>query len=64
VPTVVSSIVKTATFVAASNGAAAGVVLTKVAALTEGVMKAMFLTKMKTALVVIAMVLGLGTGSA
>src|SRR5262249_5176612 len=34
----------------------------KVTALTEGVMKAMFLTKMKTALAVIATVLGLGTG--
>src|SRR5262249_41444459 len=34
----------------------------KVAAVLEGVMKAMFLTKMKTALVVLVTVLGLGTG--
>src|SRR5205085_2863731 len=41
--------IKTATLVAASRGAAPGVVSTKVAALTEGVMKAMLLTKLKTA---------------
>jgi RNA polymerase sigma factor (sigma-70 family) len=45
---VVSSTIKTATLVAASNGAVAGVVSTKVAALTEGVLKGMFLTKLKT----------------
>jgi RNA polymerase sigma factor (sigma-70 family) len=45
---VVSSTIKTATLVAASKGAVAGVVSTRVATLTEGLTKAMFLTKLKT----------------
>jgi RNA polymerase sigma factor (sigma-70 family) len=48
-PAVVSSTIKTAILVAASKWAVAGVASTKVAALTEGVMKAMLLTKLKVA---------------
>jgi RNA polymerase sigma factor (sigma-70 family) len=60
---VVSSTIKTATLVAASNGVVAGVVSTKVAALTEGVMKAMLLTKLKIAGVLwVLVMLGVGTG--
>jgi RNA polymerase sigma factor (sigma-70 family) len=59
---VVSSTIKTATLVAAGKGALTGVVSTKVAALTEGVMKAMVLTKLKiaTAAVLIIMLLAAG----
>jgi RNA polymerase sigma factor (sigma-70 family) len=46
---VISSTIQTATLVAASNGAVVGVASTKVAALTEGVMKAMLLSKLKIA---------------
>src|SRR5262249_53517539 len=60
--TLVSSTVKAAGLFAAGQAAATGVISVKVAALTEGVMKAMFVTKMKTAIVVIVMVIGLGTG--
>jgi RNA polymerase sigma factor (sigma-70 family) len=55
---VVSSTIKTATLVAASKAAVAGVVSTKVAALTEGVMKAMLLTKLK-AVMIAMLVLGM-----
>jgi RNA polymerase sigma factor (sigma-70 family) len=52
VPTaVVTSTIKTATLVAASKGAVAGVVSTKVAGVTEGVMKAMLLTKLKIVMI-------------
>jgi RNA polymerase sigma factor (sigma-70 family) len=51
VPTsVVASTILAATLVAASKGAVAGVVSTKVAALTDGVMKAMLLSKLKVAI--------------
>src|SRR5262249_52295985 len=59
--TLVSSTVKAAGLFAAARtvtGAASAEVVT----LAEGVMRAMFLTKVKTAIVVIATVLGLGTG--
>jgi len=63
---VVSSTIKTATLVAASQGAVAGVASAKVAALTEGVIKAMFISKLKVAtavvLVVVALI-GVGTGA-
>jgi RNA polymerase sigma factor (sigma-70 family) len=61
---VVRSTARAATVIAAGQGAAAGLVPTKVAALTEGVLKAMFKTNLKTAgLVVLAMVLAAtGTG--
>jgi RNA polymerase sigma factor (sigma-70 family) len=58
VPTsVVSSTIKAATLLAA--GQAAGVISVKVAALTEGVLKAMFLTKLKTVSVVVLVVAAL-----
>jgi RNA polymerase sigma factor (sigma-70 family) len=60
---VVSSTIKTATLVAASNGAVAGVVSTKVAVLTEGVMKAMLLTKLKIATAVLLVVALIGVGA-
>src|SRR5262249_35593967 len=60
--TLVSSTVKAAGLFATGQAAATEVISVKVAALTEGVMKAMFLTRMKTALAIIVMVLGLGTG--
>jgi len=61
---VVSSTVKTATLVAASQGGVTGVVETKVAALTEGVMKAMFLAKLKavTAMLLVAGMIAFGAG--
>jgi RNA polymerase sigma factor (sigma-70 family) len=59
--TLVSSTVKAAgPFAAAETVTAAA--SANVVTLAEGVMRAMFLTKMKTAIVVIATVLGLGTG--
>jgi RNA polymerase sigma factor (sigma-70 family) len=61
---VVRSTAQAATVLAAGQAAAAGLVPTRVAALTEGVLKAMFKTNLKTAgLVVLAVVLaGTGTG--
>jgi RNA polymerase sigma factor (sigma-70 family) len=57
VPTsVVSSTIKAATVVAAGRAAAAGVVPVQVAALTEGVLRAMFLNKLKGVLVALALV--------
>jgi len=63
VPTaVLSSTIKTTTLVTTGQ-AAAGVISAKVAALTEGVLKAMLVTKLKTATVVL-LVLGLvGSGA-
>ncbi len=48
---VVSSTIKAASLFAAGQAAATGVISVKVAALTEGVLKAMFLTKLKLATV-------------
>ncbi len=54
VPTsVVSSTIKAASLFAAGQAAAAGVISAKVAALTEGVLKAMLLTKLKVATAVL-----------
>jgi RNA polymerase sigma factor (sigma-70 family) len=63
-PALVGSITKAVTLVTAGQAAAAGVLSAKVAALTEGVLKAMFLTKLKiaTAVLVTAGVIGAGTG--
>jgi len=62
VPTsVVSSTIKAASLLAA--GRAAGVVSAKVAALTEGVVKAMFMTKIKAALVVVLILGFVATGT-
>jgi RNA polymerase sigma factor (sigma-70 family) len=63
VPTsVVSSTIKAASLFAAEQTAAAGLISIKVAALTEGVLKTMLLTKLKipTAALLIAGVLGAG----
>ncbi len=55
---VVSSTLKAATLVAAGKAAAAGAISVQVAALTEGVLKAMLLSKLK-AVVAVVLVLGL-----
>jgi RNA polymerase sigma factor (sigma-70 family) len=60
-PSVVSSTIKAATLLAA--GQAAGVVSARVAALTEGALKSMFLTKLKSAMAValaVAAIVGIG----
>jgi RNA polymerase sigma factor (sigma-70 family) len=59
-PAVVSITIKTATLVAAGKTVAAGMISAKVAALTEGVLKAMFLTKLKATMLVVLLVAGLG----
>jgi RNA polymerase sigma factor (sigma-70 family) len=63
-PALVGSITKAVTLVAVGQAAAAGVLSAKVAALTEGVLQAMFLTKLKiaTAVLVTTGVIGAGTG--
>jgi RNA polymerase sigma factor (sigma-70 family) len=57
----VATTVRAVTLVAAGQ-AAAGAVSAQVAALTEGVLKIMLLTKLRTVLVVLLGVIGLGTG--
>jgi RNA polymerase sigma factor (sigma-70 family) len=61
---VVSSTIKAVTLVAAGPAAGAGAISAQVAALTEGVLKAMLLTKLKIAAVVLLAVgvFGLGAG--
>jgi RNA polymerase sigma factor (sigma-70 family) len=54
---VVVSTIKAATLFAAGKAAATGALSVKVVALTEGVLKAMMFTKLKTALAVLAVVL-------
>jgi RNA polymerase sigma factor (sigma-70 family) len=61
-PSVVSSTIKAATLVAVGQAAATEVISAKVAALTEGVMKAMLMSKLKTASAVILIVGLLATG--
>src|SRR5262249_1090056 len=51
-PPLVFATIKAAAMVAAGQAAAGGVISAKVAALTEGVLKAMFLTKLKTVVTV------------
>jgi RNA polymerase sigma factor (sigma-70 family) len=64
VPTsVVSSTIKASTLVAAGEAAAAGAFPAKVAALTEGVMKAMLLTKLKIATVVVFLIAVVGVAA-
>src|SRR5262249_4370232 len=60
----VGSTVKAATLLAAGQAAAAGLISPQVAALTEGVMKAMLLTKLKrsAAMLLALITLGLGVG--
>src|SRR5262249_22544508 len=63
-PTMVTSTMKAAMFIAAGKAVTAGVVSANVAALTEGVMKAMLLTKLKhvtLAILIVAVVIGAGT---
>jgi peroxiredoxin len=61
-PSVVSSTIQAATALAPGQAAATGVISVKVAALTEGVQKSMWLTKLKTAVGVLLAVLVLGAG--
>src|SRR5262249_21299342 len=61
-PSVLSSTIQAATALAAGQAAATGVISVKVAALTEGVLKSMLLTKLKTAVAVLLAVLVLGAG--
>src|SRR5262249_34064900 len=59
-PLVVSSTIKVVTLFAAGQAAAPGAVSLKAVALTEGVIKAMLLTKLKTASAVLLAVASLG----
>jgi RNA polymerase sigma factor (sigma-70 family) len=54
---------KAAVLTAAAKTAAAGVVSTRVAALTEGVLRAMFLNQLKTAALVLALLILIGAGA-
>jgi RNA polymerase sigma factor (sigma-70 family) len=65
-PSLILSTVKAGTSVLAGSSAAAGVVSTHVAALSEGVVKTMFLSKLKiaTAALLLGSVFALGTGEA
>jgi RNA polymerase sigma factor (sigma-70 family) len=63
-PTVVLSTIKTASLFAAGRAAATGAISFEVAALTEGVLKTMFMTKLKTASVVLALAVALAGGVA
>src|SRR5262249_50896905 len=65
VPTsVVSATIKAATVFAAGQAAAMGVISVKVTALTEGVIRAMFLAKLKTVTCTLALTLLVGLGGA
>lgn len=57
------STVKAATWFAAGHAATAGPISVEVAALTEGVLTAMFLSKFKVTMAVLLMVLALATGT-
>jgi RNA polymerase sigma factor (sigma-70 family) len=64
VPTsVVSSTIKATTSFAAGRGAATGTISVKVAALTEGVLKAMLFNKLKTGSAVLLVIVLVGIGS-
>jgi hypothetical protein len=64
VPTsVVSNAIEAASVCAARQAAATGVISTKVAALTEGVLKSMLLSKLKAAIVLILVIAALGLGA-
>jgi hypothetical protein len=60
---VVSNTIKVASLLAAGQAAATGAIPVKVASLTEGVMKAMLFTKLKTAIVVVLMLGFVATGA-
>jgi RNA polymerase sigma factor (sigma-70 family) len=61
-PSVVSSTIKAATLFAAGPAAATGVISVKVAALTEGMLKTMLLTKLKMATAMLLMVAAVAVG--
>jgi uncharacterized protein (TIGR03067 family) len=58
-PSVVSSTIKAASLFAAGQAVARGAISVKVAALTEGVMRTMILTKRRTAMVMVVLTLSL-----
>ena len=64
-PTLVSATVKAASMLAAGQTVATGLISAKVAALTQGAMKAMLLTKLKTMVLALTVVgvLGVGAGT-
>jgi len=62
-PLLVSSTIKAAAMVAAGQAVQAGVVSAKVAALTQGVLKAMLMTKLKNATAVALMILTVSVGA-
>jgi RNA polymerase sigma factor (sigma-70 family) len=64
-PGLVDSTIKAASQIAAGQAGAAGLISAKAAALTEGVLKTMFLNKLKIAVVVFLMIgtLGIGIGA-
>jgi RNA polymerase sigma factor (sigma-70 family) len=62
-PSLVVSTAKAATLIAAGQVASVGVISSKVAALTEGVLRVMFITKLKTTAVVLLAVVVAGTGT-
>jgi RNA polymerase sigma factor (sigma-70 family) len=63
-PSVMSSTIQAATLFAAGQAAAPGVLSVKAVALTEGVLKAMLLSKLKIATAVLVTVVVLGAGAA
>jgi RNA polymerase sigma factor (sigma-70 family) len=58
----VSATIKAASFLAAGQAVTTGLISAPVAALTKGVLQAMFLNKLKTALVLCAVIGAVGTG--
>jgi RNA polymerase sigma factor (sigma-70 family) len=62
-PSLVSSTIKVTSLFAAGRAVATGVISAEVAALTEGVLKAMMLTKLKTATVGLLLVAALSSGA-
>jgi RNA polymerase sigma factor (sigma-70 family) len=62
-PSVVSSTIKAASLLAAGEAAATGAISVKVAALTEGVLQAMLLTKLKTATAVVFLIAVVGVAA-
>ncbi len=62
-PTLIASTIKAASLFAAGQAAATGAISVKVAALTEGVLKAMFLTKLKALAVVVLLITAVCAGA-
>jgi RNA polymerase sigma factor (sigma-70 family) len=61
-PALVATTVKAASLLAAGKSAAAGAIPVKVAALSDGVIKAMFMTKLKSAIAVVLVLGAMGAG--